>query len=135
MQINSIDKNNTLLYTEKKTWEFFLRLMNAKNAENKLTNKQIHVLSYILSKEPNVSYFSKPYTNEIEEGINISYSELMKIKEPLVELGLIVESKHLDDGRKKIFLPVKSIIDLQIYVKKSKFVSFYFPIQVVDDTQ
>ena len=135
MLLNTVEYNEPIRNTERNVWAMFLRLMNVNNGINAITDKQIKVYSYILSKEEGISWFSKPYVDEVIKNVEpLTYSEIMKLKGQLVKLGLVKEIPNPDDARKKLFLPPKSIRDLQKYVKKHKFVSFYYPIQIDGNT-
>ena len=133
MQINKTDSKKTIPIKEIDFWAMFLRFTNANNGKNRITDKQIKIFAYILGQKAGMSYFSKPLVNQVVDELKCSYSEVMKIKEVLLKIGIVTQITDPNDLRKKIILPSKSIIDLQNYIKKHSFVSFYYPFQIIAD--
>lgn len=131
MRINNLSTKNPICLKEIDIWGMFLRLLNANNGKNELNDKDIKVFAAVLAEQVHISYFSKPNIDTILNKVEkLTYSEAMRIKDKLVQMGLIVVENHHSDKRKKSFLPAKSIQNLQVKIKSDKFVTFMYPIKL-----
>ena len=89
---------------EQEIWDAYLRLVNLVNRGNKLADKEILVVSYILSLDINTSYFTKKNSKIISKNIpNCGYSELVRIKDKLLTLGILKEFPNPDDLRSRFY--------------------------------
>lgn len=78
-------------------------------------------MSWVLSKDPDISYFSKPHSDQMTEVSNkLSGPELTRIKQSLIAYGLLEEFDDPNDGRKKLVYPVSPLRKFQRYIKASK---------------
>lgn len=93
-----------------------------------MTQKEIEVMSTVLSLEPEVSYFCKPGNRVLQREISkLSLSEITRVKKRLVSLGLLEEKEHPKDKRKNVTIPVSSLLNFQKYIKTQDTVTFIFP--------
>jgi hypothetical protein len=110
-------------------WKTYFHLLNLR-WNYYVTPKEIEVISWVLTQDPSKSYFSTPHNNEIMEAMNnVSMSELTRVKQRLLSLGLIKEADS-KDRRIRHAYPVEQLQKLRKYVEAKGKVTFVFPIKL-----
>lgn len=105
--------------SELQFWKFYLQLLKAKGLS--ITDKEIKILSFILSKPQDRNYFKIPYSKVIKTNINnVSPAELTRVKKELINKGLVTHNG----------IPTKALYNFQAYVKNNPYISFVMPIQI-----
>lgn len=122
MEIMLISKN----ITEREFWSTYLKLLNALNpSEKKLNDKDIEIVSYMLTLDLKISYFTKSKSKVITKSIdNASYSELTRIKKKLLEYKLLSEHSNPDDLRSKNYYFHEQFTSLKRIFKNKKSITF-----------
>lgn len=85
MDVNIQGKENII--------DFSLRLTNLLN-NNTLNDKELIVLSEISLRDLDISWFSKPYVDSLCTTLNMSYPAIMKVKDSLVQKGVLSQSEN-----------------------------------------
>lgn len=123
------DRVTPVVKDEVEFWKIYLTLLNTRS-DNWITKKEIKVMSWILSKEINKCYFSKPGSLEITEEIdNLSFPELSRIKKKLIEMKLV--SEEFIDGKIRT-LPIDQLRKIQKFVRKQGGINCVFPISLYE---
>ena len=116
--------------SEQEFWTSYLRFLNAvNNHDRQLTNKDIKIVSYVLSLDLNKSYFNKSTSKIITRNVNnCSYSEINRVKEKLIsdKYKLLKELDNPTDGRSKIYRFADSFFAIKKLLQQNKKISFTF---------
>lgn len=116
--------------TELEFWQTYLFFLNLRSSFW-INQKEIQVFSWVLSQDPDISWFSSPHSKQMKEAINkLSDAEITRIRERLLELNLVEQYPNPDDMRKKVTLPVPALRKFQKFIKKEKKVTFIFPYEI-----
>ena len=110
------DENNPLRVVERQFWVVLLKMWSL---NIKLTDKTIDVFSHILTKKDPHLYFRNDFAEVVRNELNISSSELSRVKKILVENGLLVSL----DKRGKVGLS-KQLSGVKTLLEKNNIISF-----------
>lgn len=107
------------LETEQDFWRIYLRLLRTRGVD--LNRREEDVLSFILSKDIEIDYFSSPNSKELKSVVGISNSEVTRLKQSLKARGLIDRQTNL---------PTSSLLSFQRFIRNKQKVEFVFPLNI-----
>lgn len=111
-------------------WRHYLHFLNLRSSFF-IQQKELEVFSWILSQEPEVSWFSKPNSDRMKDAISkLSSPEITRIRSRLLELNLVEQHKDPEDGRKTVTLPVPGLVKLQKFIKNNKNLTIVFSYEI-----
>jgi len=111
---SGVGAEEPLEITEREYWDWYIRLLSI-NSKHDIKNKERSLLVEILNADPNVCYFRGDGAKFIKSQLDISSSDLSKLKDSLVLKGFLVETGRV---RGEAFL-TNSIRNFQRFVKNS----------------
>lgn len=95
-------------------WKLYFKLVNVVN-DQELSDAEINMISTILSKDYNKTYFAGPYAKELIRDCKLSRQYFYLLKKKLLEKNLLVP---VSDAKNDI-LPHKNLRNLQYLIKTS----------------
>lgn len=129
----TMNDSSPVVVNEREFWRHYLFLLNIRtNAW--INQKEIEILSWILSQEPGVCYFSVPNSRITKESIpRLSDAELSRLRKRLLELGLVIEHEQPSDKRRKVTLPNEALFKFQKFIKRNNTLSLIFPYEITQE--
>lgn len=111
--------------TPKEMWSVFLFSLNARiGVKDRITPKEVEVLSWILAQPYIKCYFSKPHKEQIMDQIpNLSGPELSRVKMRLLKINFVEEK--VENGKLKTY-PSSRLLKLRDTIINCDKVSFSF---------
>lgn len=97
-------------------WEYYLKLVNINNPF--LSDREIDVLSYILTLNADKSVFARGNNQKIAKATGMSSQQLTSVKNSLMEKEFLVGEIDL--------MPHPSLRNFQKYIQKTKETDFVF---------
>lgn len=110
-------------------WLIYLNQMQVSKGKF-LTDRETQVLAYVLSKDPSITYFKKPFIDEMANDLGLTENSINQYRIKLATKGLL----QADDVRGEHFLS-KNLSSLQKYIrsKLNSNVKFIFNLNVGRD--
>lgn len=99
--------------TEEQFWRYYLMILMVRNSSLLLTFKEVEVLVFILSGNPDRSYFRGSEASLIKEHFRMKKPDLSKMKKSLVVKGFVVETGAVRGDA----LLINSLRKFQKYIK------------------